>query len=174
MKRILSKDQVNKIVEKLNYKVGDTIFIHHPITEDLITVTVKELKRDKILVSIPEDSPYLGQPDWYIPKVNIISVKKFNENNTKISCIITNWKAFQAQHAEWSNQDKNRYKNPYAIWQELNLYVADQFAKANTFPEVATIPYKTEGYEGDCIFVLQDSPDAQTNTPKYEYQSVVS
>lgn len=174
MKRILSKDQIVKIVENLKYKVGDTIFIHHPVTEDLITVKVKELKRDKILVSVTETSPYLGQPDWYIPKVNIVGLKPFNENNSSITCLISNWKQFQAQHNEWAKEDKTRYKNPLVIWQELNLYVATEFGQHNVYPEVAMIPYKTEGHEGDAIFRLMDDPATTPKSPTYEYQSVVS
>lgn len=173
MKQILSKDQLIKIVESIKYNVGDTIFVHHPITEDLITVKVKELKKDKILVSVPETSPYLGQPDWYIPKINIIGIKSIQEAKSTMSCIISNWKEFQAQHNEWSKENKERYKNPYAIWQELNLFVSDYHEKANTFPDVAHIEYKFDG-EGDCIFLLQTAPDDNTKTPTYEYSSVVS
>lgn len=173
MKHILSKDQIVQIVENLKFSTGDIIFIHHPITEDLISVRVVELKRDKILVSVTEDSPYLGQPDWYIPKINIIGIKAIKENSQKIACIITNWKEFQLQHSEWSNKNTLKYKNPLQIWKELNLQVAEYHVKANMWPDTILVPYKYDG-EGDCIFVIQDYPDSNTNAPKYEYNSIVS
>lgn len=174
MKHILSKDQIVQIVENLKFSAGDLIFIHHPITEDLISVRVVELKRDKILVSVTEDSPYLGQPDWYIPKINIIGIKAIKENVKTITCIISNWKEFAAQHNEWAAEDKTRYKNPMVIWKELNQEVTKLHDLGNTFPDTVLIPYKTAGYEGDCIFILQDAPDARTMTPTYEYSSVIS
>lgn len=72
MKHLLNKDTLIKICESYKLIVGDYIFIHHPITNDLVNVIIKELKRDQVLVTIPPESLYLGQPDWFVKKINII------------------------------------------------------------------------------------------------------
>lgn len=174
MKHILSKEQIVKIVENLKISTGDIIFIHHPITEDLISVRVVELKRDKILVSVTEDSPYLGQPDWYMPKINIIGIKPIKESLTGVTCIISNWKEFAAQHNEWAAEDKTRYKNPMMIWKELNLEVTKQFEQVGEYPELVLIEYKFKGYEGDCMFYLMDDPKSTSKSPTYEMRGIIS
>lgn len=75
MKHLYDKAKLNAVLESIKLTVGNTVFIHHPITEDLVTVIIKEVKKDQVLVSIPLDSPYIGQPDWYIKKINIIGVQ---------------------------------------------------------------------------------------------------
>lgn len=165
MKRILSKDQVVKIVESIKYKVGDTIFIHHPITEDLMTVKVKELKKDKILVSVPETSPYLGQPDWYIPKVNIIGIKAIQENQSKdIPVIIPNWKDFQKQFSEYHAENPKDYKNPMQIWKELCAEVTKRFESDKKLPDYLSVCYKTHFSDMDACFSL-----VPADKPTYEY-----
>jgi hypothetical protein len=175
MKRILSKDQVVSIVENFKFKVGDTIFIHHPITEDLISVRVKELKRDKILVSIPEDSPYLGQPDWFIPKVNIIGLKALKENQLnlgkQIPVIIKNWKEFQQNFNEWSTDDPANYKNPMEIWKDLCLHVSNEFNCTGKLPQNITICYKKYKSDNDAIF---DFVPGTESKPTYEYTGTIS
>lgn len=70
---MLNKKQFIKIVENLSFAVGEKIFIHHPITEDIINVIIKKLKTNTLLVSIPEDSDYYGQPDFEIKKYVVLS-----------------------------------------------------------------------------------------------------
>lgn len=71
---LLTKDKLLYINEKLNVNVDDLIFIHHPITEDIIKVIVKEKKHLSLIVSIPEDSDYFGQPDFEIKKYKVLSL----------------------------------------------------------------------------------------------------
>ena len=71
---LLNREQIFKINESLTVKVNDLIWIHHPITEDLTQVIVKKIKIDKLLLSIPENSPYFGQPDFVLPKINVIGI----------------------------------------------------------------------------------------------------
>lgn len=61
-----------------NFKVvkDNMIWIHHPITEDLIKVVVEDSGRDIVTVSIPQDSEYYGQPNFKIKKTQIIGVVK--------------------------------------------------------------------------------------------------
>lgn len=73
---ILNKKQYLKLYEKLNHiKENDIIFIHHFITGDLIEVIVKETKYNELLVSIPENSDYYGQPPFYIKKHEVVGIK---------------------------------------------------------------------------------------------------
>lgn len=74
MNFILDKTKVNKIVESFKVSTNSIVFIHHPITEDVIRVNVKKIYRDSILVSILEDSPYYGQPDFQIPKYSVLGI----------------------------------------------------------------------------------------------------
>ncbi len=75
MKHIFNKKDYLSLLENINVTSGNLVFIHHPITEDLVQVIVKELKRDKVIVSIPENSPYFGQPDFIINKTAILGSK---------------------------------------------------------------------------------------------------
>lgn len=61
-----------------NFKVvkDNMIWIHHPITEDLIKVVVEDSGRDIVTVSIPQNSEYYGQPNFKIKKTQIIGVVK--------------------------------------------------------------------------------------------------
>jgi hypothetical protein len=74
MKKILTKKNYIKLIENINVSVNDTIYIHHPITEDIVTVNVIKKTKDKLLVSIPENSKYYGQPDFYINKTSVLGV----------------------------------------------------------------------------------------------------
>lgn len=72
MKHILSKHNLISFLEAFKINKQDRVWIHHPITEDLVQVIIKELKKDSVIISIPEDSPYYGQPDFIIKKTKII------------------------------------------------------------------------------------------------------
>jgi len=75
MQHILNRDTLFKIYEKHVITVGNIIWIHHPITGDLINVKVVKSKKDKILVSVLPESPYFGQSDWWMKKLQVIGVK---------------------------------------------------------------------------------------------------
>jgi len=69
---ILPKNMYLKIFERLQLKENDSIYIHHPITNDVVVVNIQEKQYNKLLVSIPEDSDYYGQPNFYIKKTQVI------------------------------------------------------------------------------------------------------
>jgi len=75
MNFILDKDKLVKLCEAYTLSADDIVWIHHPITEDLINVKVIKSGKDKVLVSILDDSPYFGQPDWWMSKLKIIGIK---------------------------------------------------------------------------------------------------
>jgi len=74
MQHIIDRNKLFKIYENYTVSTGDVIWVHHPITEDLIKVSVVKSQKDKVLVSILENSPYKGQPDWWIKKLQIIGI----------------------------------------------------------------------------------------------------
>jgi hypothetical protein len=74
MKHLLDKETLNNLLESFVVQTNSIIWIHHPITEDLIQVKVVKSQKDKILVSILENSPYIGQPDWWMKKINVIGI----------------------------------------------------------------------------------------------------
>lgn len=69
---ILTKDEYIKLNERIQIENADLIFIHHPITNDIVKVKIEEKEYNKALVSIPGDSDYYGQPNFYIKKTQII------------------------------------------------------------------------------------------------------
>jgi hypothetical protein len=73
---LLNREELFIVLENIKVSKGSVVWIHHPITEELILVNVLKVTADKVLVSIPEDSPYHGQPDFYMKKVAVIGVKK--------------------------------------------------------------------------------------------------
>lgn len=74
MEQILTKNNYLLLLEKIKVMKDNIIWIHHPVTEDLIKVKVKNVKNTKVVVSILEDSVYYGQPDWEILKTRIIGI----------------------------------------------------------------------------------------------------
>lgn len=73
--KILNKEEYSKILENIKLSLNDTVWIHHPITEDLVSVNVEQFNGDSITVSIPENSPYFGQPNFKVKKLAIIGKK---------------------------------------------------------------------------------------------------
>lgn len=71
---ILTKEKLTYISENLKVNKDDVVFIHHPITEDIIKVIVKDKTNTSLTVSIPEDSDYFGQPDFKIKKYTVLSL----------------------------------------------------------------------------------------------------
>lgn len=69
---ILSKHDYLKANESVKVSIDDKVFIHHPITKDVVQVIVKDRGYGEITVSMPEDSGYYGQPDFIVKKINII------------------------------------------------------------------------------------------------------
>lgn len=76
MNFILNKDKLVKLCETYKLSANNIIWIHHPITEDLINVKVVKSGKDKVLVSILENSPYFGQSDFWVNKLKVIGIKK--------------------------------------------------------------------------------------------------
>ena len=74
MKHIFDKNTLFSMLESIKVSANQSVWVHHPITEDLIKVNVKHVGRTNVTVSIPEDSPYFGQPDWAIKKTSIIGI----------------------------------------------------------------------------------------------------
>jgi anionic cell wall polymer biosynthesis LytR-Cps2A-Psr (LCP) family protein len=70
--KLLNREELFIINEKLKFDISDQLFIHHFITDEVIKVDIKKINKDTILVSIPEDSLYYGQPDFTIKKINVI------------------------------------------------------------------------------------------------------
>lgn len=69
---ILSKEKYLKLNESIKVSINDLVFIHHPITKDIVKVIIKDVGYGTVDVSIPEDSDYYGQPDFTIKKITII------------------------------------------------------------------------------------------------------
>ena len=74
MKNILDKKTLATFNEGFKIAKDQQVWIHHPITEDLVKVVVKKSGRSSIIVGMPEDSAYYGQPDWEIKKTNVIGI----------------------------------------------------------------------------------------------------
>lgn len=74
MEYIFDKKTLSAVLENIKVSKNQRIWIHHPITEDLIQVNVLNVTVNKILVSVPEESPYFGQPDWYIAKTSVVGI----------------------------------------------------------------------------------------------------
>jgi len=76
MRHIIDRNALSKLYESYNLSAGTVVWIHHPITDDLIKVSVVKSQKDKVMVSVPDGSPYAGQPDWWAKKLHIIGVNK--------------------------------------------------------------------------------------------------
>lgn len=76
MRHIIDRNTLFKLYESYNLSAGTIVWVHHPITEDLTKVSVVKSQKDKILVSVLEGSPYAGQPDWWIKKLQVIGINK--------------------------------------------------------------------------------------------------
>jgi len=74
MNHLLDKTSYKLLLESIKCLKDSLVYIHHPITEDLIIVKIKQLLNDKVMVSILEDSPYYGQPDFIINKTKIVGI----------------------------------------------------------------------------------------------------
>ncbi len=84
-KMLLSRDKIVRIAEAMNkYEPGLKVWIHFPITEDLIQCNIDESTRDKVLLSIPEDSDLFGAPKFWFKKANIVgTVSEKHDANEK-------------------------------------------------------------------------------------------
>ena len=74
MKNILNKKEFKKLNETFNIVKGSDIYIHHPITQDIIKVKVVRKYPTTVEVAVLNDSPYFGQPNFKINKLNVIGV----------------------------------------------------------------------------------------------------
>lgn len=76
MRHLLDRDTLLKMYEGFSISSGDAVWVHHPITEDVITVNVVRSTKDKVLVTVQPGSPYAGQPDWWVKKTAIIGINE--------------------------------------------------------------------------------------------------
>ena len=74
MKNILDKIKLNKIYESYKLTENQAVYIHHPITEDIVKVLVKKVNRNNFVATVEESSPYYGQPDLIIDKTKIVGL----------------------------------------------------------------------------------------------------
>ena len=75
MKHILDKATYIKFLETFKVSKNQRVFVHHNITEDLVIAEVKAVYSDSVLLTMPEDSEYFGQPDWKIKKTMIVGME---------------------------------------------------------------------------------------------------
>jgi len=75
MNKLFNKEKILFIHENFKIIKNNIIWIHHPITEDLINVKVEESNRDYLIVSILKDSDYYGQPNFKIKKTQVLGIK---------------------------------------------------------------------------------------------------
>lgn len=67
---ILDRNSIISIHE--SFIQDNSVWIHFPITGDLIKCTIKEAARNKVLLTVPPESDYYGCPDFWFNKINII------------------------------------------------------------------------------------------------------
>lgn len=75
MIHIYGKDKVLALYEGMKLSTGDVVFVHHPITEDVVCVTVTNASKDSITVAMDESSPYYGQPPFKVKRTSIVGRK---------------------------------------------------------------------------------------------------
>lgn len=69
---LLTKDKILMLNEAKTFGVGDVVWIHFPITEDLTFCRVKKAGQNKVLLEVTEDNDLFGCPDFWFNKLNII------------------------------------------------------------------------------------------------------
>lgn len=74
MKHILDKNNLTKVNEKYTLSANTLVWVHHPITEDLVKALISNTRHLTVILKMPEDSPYAGQPEWEIKKSKIIGI----------------------------------------------------------------------------------------------------
>lgn len=75
MSNILNKNTLITFFENFKISKSNQVWIHHPITEDLVIANVKSVGKTFVLLEMPEDSPYAGQPEFTFKKTSIIGLK---------------------------------------------------------------------------------------------------
>lgn len=75
MKHILDKSKLILFLETFKVSKSDHVWIHHPITDDLVIAEVKSVGKTLVTLEMPEDSPYAGQPQFFMKKTQIIGLK---------------------------------------------------------------------------------------------------
>lgn len=75
MVHIYGKDKVLALYEGMKFSTGDVVFVHHPITEDVVTAVVTNAGKDSITVEMDETSPYYGQPPFKVKRTAIVGRK---------------------------------------------------------------------------------------------------
>jgi len=75
MIHIYGKDRLLALYEGMKLSAGDIVFVHHPITEDVVSVIVTNSGKDSVTVEMEESSPYYGQPPFKVKKTSIVGRK---------------------------------------------------------------------------------------------------
>lgn len=75
MNNILDKNKLFAFFETFKISKADQVWIHHPITEDLVIANVKSVGKTFVILEMPEDSPYSGQPEFSFKKTSIVGIK---------------------------------------------------------------------------------------------------
>ena len=75
MNNILNKNKLINFFESFKISKSDQVWIHHPITEDLVTADVISVGKTFVILQMPENSPYAGQPQFSFKKTNIVGIK---------------------------------------------------------------------------------------------------
>lgn len=68
--QILDRNRIFQINE--SFSTDSQIWIHFPITGDLVKCNILESTRTKVLLTMPEDSDLFGCPPFWFNKTNII------------------------------------------------------------------------------------------------------
>ena len=76
MKHILDKSKLILFLETFKVSKSDRVWIHHPITDDLVVAQVKSVGKTFVTLEMPLDSAYAGQPEFNIKKTQIIGLNK--------------------------------------------------------------------------------------------------
>lgn len=68
--QLLNREKLVKINE--SYGKNDQVWIHFPITGDLVKCNIIEVSKTKALLEMPSDSDLAGCPHFWFNKINII------------------------------------------------------------------------------------------------------
>lgn len=69
---MLNRNSLINLLETKMYDTDEIVFIHHPITEDIVKCVIKDTRIDKLLLGFDPNSDYYGQPDFWFKKIHVI------------------------------------------------------------------------------------------------------
>ena len=67
-----TKKEYIKMLEAKQYLDTELVFVHYPITEDVVQCRIAQQTKDKLLLTFDENSDYFGAPAFWFKKVNVI------------------------------------------------------------------------------------------------------